>query len=465
MDSGRLDKQGPHREDEGNPHAKGLVIRGGTLLTMVEGEHPVEDATILIKGDRVIEILQGARPSVQGAELIDARHCIVMPGLVNAHGHTAMTLFRGFADDLPLKEWLFTKIFPAESAFLNPDSVYWGALLGCAEMIASGTTTVSDGYFYQDATAQAFEKAGLRALIAQGLIDFPAPGVPDPKENLKAGRLFMEKWSGVSDLLRPGLFCHSLTTCSETTLRGAMQLSQEFSSPLQIHLSETEAEVQDVLNRTRKRPALYLDALHLLTERLIAVHGVHLSDEEIERIGRRGAAVVHCPESNMKLASGVADISRMVKEGVLPGLGTDGAASNNNLDLFQEMDTAAKLGKVYTLDPMNTGAAMVLKMATVWGAKALGLEKEIGTIQVGKKADVVVVDLQQPHLVPLYHPMSTLVYAASGGDVKDVIVNGKILMKDRKMAHLDTEEIMARVKEISKRIGGSKSPRQNPNHK
>jgi 5-methylthioadenosine/S-adenosylhomocysteine deaminase len=195
-----------------------------------------------------------------------------------------------------------------------------------------------------------------------------------------------------------------------------------------------------------------LDDLHLLTERLIAVHGVHLSDEEIELIGRRGAAVVHCPESNMKLASGVAKISRMVEKGVLPGLGTDGAASNNNLDLFQEMDTAAKLGKVYTLDPMNTGAAMVLKMATVWGARILGLEKEIGTIQVGKKADVIVVDLQRPHLVPLYHPMSTLVYAASGSDVKDVIVNGKILMRDRTMTHLDTEEVMAKVREVSDRI-------------
>ena len=429
-----------------------ILIRGGTLLSMVEGEAPLEDANIVISGDRITQIVQGDSPSAQGAELIDARHGIVMPGLVNAHGHTAMTLFRGFADDLPLQEWLFTKIFPAESAFLNPDSVYWGALLGCVEMIASGTTTVSDGYFYQEATAQAFQKAGLRALIAQGVIDFAAPGVPDPKENLKAGRLFMEKWSGVSNLLRPGLFCHSLTTCSETTLRGAMHLSEAFSSPLQIHLSETEAEVQEVLKRTGKRPAVYLDDLDLLNERLIAVHGVHLSDDEIERIGRRGAAVVHCPESNMKLASGVASISRMIEKGVLVGLGTDGAASNNNLDLFQEMDTAAKLGKVYTQDPMNTGAAMVLKMATVWGAKILGLEKEIGTIQVGKKADVIVVDLRQPHLVPLYHPLSTLVYAASGGDVKDVIVDGKILMRDRAISHVDTEEIMAKVKEISRRI-------------
>ena len=439
--------------DQAGGRRRDILIRGGTLLTMVEGEAPIEDAAILIKGDRIVQVMQGPCPSVHGAEVIDARCGIVMPGLVNAHGHTAMTLFRGFADDLPLKEWLFTKIFPAESAFLNPDSVYWGALLGCVEMIASGTTTVSDGYFFQDATAQAFQKAGLRALLAQGVIDFPAPGVPDPKENPNTGKAFIEKWFGASDLLRPGLFCHSLTTCSEATIREAMHLSAAFSAPLQIHLSETEEEVHEVLNRTGKRPAVYLDSLGLLGEHLISVHGVHLSDEEIDLIGFRGAGLVHCPESNMKLASGVAKISRLIENGVPLGLGTDGAASNNDLDLFREMDTAAKLGKVYTLDPMSTGAAMVLKMATIWGAKILGLEREVGTIEAGKKADLIVVDLRSPHLVPLYHPMSTLVYAASGGDVKDVIVNGKILMRDRQMTHLDTDEVLARVREISRRIG------------
>jgi len=452
MASGRQDRRPSGPEHNETADAADIVIRGGTLLTMVEGESPVEDATVLIKGDRITGILQGESPSLRGAELIDAAHGIVMPGLVNAHGHTAMTLFRGYADDLPLREWLFTKIFPAESAILDPDSVYWGTLLGCAEMIASGTTTVSDGYFHQDATAQAFRKAGLRALVAQGVIDFPAPGVPDPKENLKAGRAFLEKWQGISDLIRPGLFCHSLTTCSESTIRGAMRLSEEFASPLQIHLSETEADVEEVLNRTGKRPAAYLESLHLLTERLIGIHAVHLDDDEIALIGRRRTGVVHCPESNMKLASGVARIARMVQAGIRIGLGTDGAASNNDLDLFREMDTAAKLGKVYTLDPMNAGAPMVLNMATVWGAGILGLDKEIGTIAVGKKADLIVVDLRRPHLVPLYHPMSTLVYSANGGDVEHVIVNGKVLMKNRRMTHLDTEEIMGKVREISERI-------------
>jgi len=446
------DPKSPCIEREGGRPDQKIVICGGMLLTMVEGEPPIENATIVVRGDRIVEIAEGRCSGVHGGELIDAGRCLVMPGLVNAHGHTAMTLFRGFADDLPLKEWLFTKIFPAESSFLNPDSVYWGALLGCVEMIASGTTTVSDGYFYQDSTAQAFQRAGLRALLAQGVIDFPAPGVPDPKENLTAGRAFMEKWSGASDLIRPGLFCHSLSTCSEATMRGAMQLSEKFDSPLQIHLSETEGEVMEIATRTGKRPVFYLDSLHLMTERLIAVHGVHLSDEEMDIIGRRGVGVVHCPESNMKLASGVARVQRMIELGISVAIGTDGAASNNNLDLFREMDAAAKLGKVYALDPTCTGAAVVLKMATRWGAGILGLEKEIGTIEVGKKADIIVVDLQRPHMVPLYHPMSTLVYSANGGDVKDVIVNGKILMKDRRILHLDTEEIMWKVRELSNAI-------------
>jgi 5-methylthioadenosine/S-adenosylhomocysteine deaminase len=437
---------------KGNSHEPEIVIQGGTLLTMVEGESPIHDACLIIRGNRIIDISSGRASKLSEVEVIDARDGIIMPGLVNAHGHTAMTLFRGFADDLPLKEWLFTKIFPAESAFLNPDSVYWGALLGCLEMIASGTTTISDGYFYQDATARAFQRAGLRALVAQGVIDFPAPGVPDPGENLAVGRRFIERWLHASDRIRPGLFCHSLSTCSEKTLRAAMRISREFSLPLQIHLSETKAEVDELFSRTGARPAFYLDNLGLLSEDLIAVHGVHLQDEEVDLISRGGTGIVHCPESNMKLASGVAGTSRMIEMGVILGLGTDGAASNNNLDLFREMDTAAKLGKVYTLNPMNMAAGTVLKMATIWGAKILGLEREIGTLEVGKKADVIVVDTRSPHLAPLYHPLSSLVYSANGGDVKDVIVDGRILMKDRRMTELDGEQIMARVREISSKI-------------
>jgi len=231
-----------------------------------------------------------------------------------------------------------------------------------------------------------------------------------------------------------------------------MALSQEFSSPLQIHLSETEEEVKEVIRRSGERPVLHLAHLGLLNESLIGVHAVHLEDEEIELLARNRVGIVHSPESNMKLASGMARVSEMVKKGIVLGLGTDGCASNNNLDLFKEMDTAAKLSKVATLDPVNMGAATVLKMATVWGAKVLGLEKQIGTIEVGKKADIITIDLRKPHLVPLYNPVSTIVYSASGSDVKDVIVNGRVLMKDRTFTALDAEEVMARVREISEKI-------------
>jgi 5-methylthioadenosine/S-adenosylhomocysteine deaminase len=431
-----------------------LVIENGLLLTLVEGDEPFQRATVLIQEDRIAGILEFGedRPSLKGAQVLDATDCLIMPGLVNAHGHTAMTLFRGLADDLPLKQWLFEKIFPAEAAHLSEETVYWGALLGCLEMIASGTTTVSDGYFFQDGTARAFQKAGLRALIAQGVIDFPAPGVPDPAQNLAVGKAFIGRWTHASELIRPGLFCHSLTTCSDRTLREAMALSQEFSLPLQIHLSETKEEVEVVIRRTGKRPASHLSHLGLLNENLIGVHAVHLEDEEIDLLARNRVRIVHSPESNMKLASGMARVTEMVERGIVLGLGTDGCASNNNLDLFKEMDTAAKLSKVRTLDPVSLGAATVVKMATVWGAEVLGLEKEIGTIEVGKKADIITVDLEKPHLVPLYNPLSTLVYSASGADVKDVIVNGKVLMKDRAFTFLDVEEVMARVREISEKI-------------
>jgi 5-methylthioadenosine/S-adenosylhomocysteine deaminase len=375
-----------------------------------------------------------------------------MPGLINGHTHTAMTLFRGLADDLPLKQWLFEKIFPAEAKFLNTDTVYWGSRLGCLEMIASGTTCFIDGYFFQDETVRAAHDSGLRALIAQGVIDFPAPGVEDPENNLKVAKEFVERWLGFSDLIMPGIFCHSPLTCSEKTLENAWEISQQFDLPLQIHLSETSDEVSEILKKAGKRPVHYLDELGLINDSLIAAHAVHLDDGEIECLKENGAKVVHVPESNMKLCSGVARVLDMVKLGMPIGLGTDGCSSNNNLDMLQEMDTAAKLSKVFNLDPVALEAETVLRMATTWGASVLGLEDHVGTLEVGKKADIIVVDLHGPNLCPVYDPLSALVYSASGADVKDVIVDGKVLMKDRKFATLDPNETMERVRRISSDI-------------
>lgn len=430
-----------------------IIIEGGTLLTMVDGEAPVNNARIVIKKDRILDITSSDRQPVPKAmEVIDAKNCLIMPGLINAHCHTAMTIFRGYADDLPLKTWLYEKIFPAEAAHLNPENVYWGTLLGCLEMIASGTTGFIDGYFFQDETIRAVQDAGLRALIAQGVIDYPAPGVPDPEKSLIIGREFIERWLNVSDLITPGLFCHSPVTCSAATLRTAMDISMEYSLPIQIHLSETSAEVEEILKRTGQRPVQYLKGLGWLRESLIAAHAIHLDDDEIDLLSQGGVRVVHVPESNMKLSSGVARISEMLHRGMTVGIGTDGCASNNNLDLFKEMDSAAKLGKVFTRDPVNMDAGTVLRMATSYGAKVMGMEKETGSIEKGKKADIIVIDMNSPHLVPLYNPVSTIVYSATGSDVKDVIVNGRILMKGRIFQTVDQEEVMDRVKAISLKI-------------
>ena len=434
-----------------------LVIDGGMALTMAENQRPVVDSRILVSKGRIRAIgrkIDLKYPGDPSCEVIDATDCLVMPGLINAHAHTAMSIFRGVSDDLPLKKWLFEKIFPLETEFLSPDTVYWGAFLGCIEMISSGTTCFADGYFFQDQTAMASDAAGLRGIIAQGIIDFPAPGVPDPGKNISVGEKFIQRWKGKSGLITPGLFCHSPLTCGEKTLLDAWNLCCEHHLPLQMHLSETREEVDEIRLNTGKSPVAYLDSLGLLTDQLVVSHAIHLHHEEIDLLAEKGVGVVHAPESNMKLGSGAANVSRMLSSGLNVGLGTDGCSSNNNLDLLCEMDSAAKLSKVFDRDPASMKAWEALKMATLGGASVLGLKNEIGSLEKGKMADIIIIDLKRPHLQPVYNPVSTVVYSANGSDVRDVIVNGKILMKNRRFINLDPNEILCRVKEISRRIAG-----------
>ena len=431
-----------------------IIIEGGTLLTMVEGQEPTHNARVAISGDRIEAVSDRQNtPLPETGELINAEGAIILPGLINSHGHSPMTLFRGMADDLPLKSWLFEHIFPAEARHINPDTVYWASLLACLEMIASGTTTSVDGYFLADGIVKAADKAGMRALVAQGIIDFPAPGVPDPKKNVHVALAFMERWIDLSDLITPGLFCHSPLTCAEKTLQQAHEISTRFDSPLQVHLSETREELTEIRKRTGLRPVFYLDDVGLLHSNVIAAHAIHLNEEEIDLLAERHVKIAHCPESNMKLGCGVAAIGKMLEKGVTVSLGTDGCASNNNLDLFAEMDTAAKLAKVANLDPTLLDARTVLHMATVGGARAIGLEEKIGTIQAGKKADIIIVDVNTPHMTPMYNPYSQLVYSATGGDVRDVIINGKIVYRERRFTTLDSDEIMNQVKSLSREIG------------
>jgi 5-methylthioadenosine/S-adenosylhomocysteine deaminase len=373
-----------------------------------------------------------------------------MAGLVNAHIHAPMTLFRGLADDLPLKTWFEEYIFPAEGKWVNKEFVYWGTLLACAEMIRCGTTTFADGYFFEGEVARATAQSGMRALLAEGVLNFPAPDSPSAEESLKNIEKFIEEYSH-SALIRPTLFAHTAYTCSPDLLKRCRHLADRYGVPLITHLSETRSEIEEVSKKYGRRPVDHLENLGLFSSPLIACHCVWLTEEEMDLLARRRVRVVHNLESNMKLASGVAPVPELLSRGVVVGLGTDGCASNNNLDLFQEMDFVAKLHKVHRLDPTVMPAQTVLEMATLGGARALGME--IGSLEVGKKADVILLELNKPHLQPVYNIVSHLVYSATGADVRDVIIDGKLVMENRKLLTLDEGEILYQAKEWGQKIG------------
>jgi 5-methylthioadenosine/S-adenosylhomocysteine deaminase len=442
-----------------NPHGNAktpvdLLITGGLVLTLNDRDEILSEGAVAVIGDRIAAVgdastLLGA---VQPRELLDVRDCLVMPGLINLHTHAAMTCFRGLADDLPLETWLHEHIFPAEASHVNEDNVYWGTLLAVAEMIRSGTTTFCDGYFCEDGAARAVIASGIRAVCAQGVIDFPAPGVPDPSKNLGTAEAFVRHWRGQSPRLTPSIFCHSPYTCSAETLRRGKALCREYGVPFQIHVAETSGEVEESLRRHGCRPVAYMKTLDLLDSGTICHHADWVDGPEIDILAGSGAGVSHNPESNMKLASGVAPLPEMLGAGVRVGLGTDGCASNNNLDMLREMDTAAKLHKVHRLDPTVMAARTVVRMATRGGAAALGMTGDLGSLAPGKKADLITIDLDQPHLVPLYEPCSHLVYAARGADVRDAIIDGRVAMRNRDLLTIDLERVMAEVRGIAERI-------------
>ncbi len=428
-----------------------LVIHDATIVTVNASFEIIPDGLLCIKAGKIqrIEPMPSNKSLPAAKESIDAAGGLIMPGLVNTHTHLPMTLFRGLADDLALDIWLNKHIFPAEGAHINPDNVRWAALLACAEMLLSGTTTCCDGYFLEDQVAGAIRLSGMRAVLAQGVIDFPAPGVPDPAENIKIPQAFCAKWHNPSSLITPSIFCHSAYTCSAETLKKAKAHCVEKGLLFQIHAAETQNEWQQIKNEHQATPIQYLDRLELLDENTLLIHCVWIDEDDIEIIAASNASVSHNPESNAKLAAGIAPAPKLLKAGVCVGLGTDGCASNNNLDLFHEMDMAAKLHKVDTFDPTAMDAATVVKMATIEGARAIGLDKRTGSIEVGKQADLIVIDTQAPHLMPIYHPESHIVYTAKSSDVRDVVVDGCVLVKDRKVLQLDVEEIMAKVREIA----------------
>ncbi|AEG17132.1 amidohydrolase family protein [Methanobacterium paludis] len=406
----------------------------------------IKKGSLLIENDKIVEINDKIVAN-NVDDVINAEKKVLIPGLVNTHTHLSMSLMRGLADDLPLDTWLNDHIWPVE-ANLNGEHCYAGALLACAEMIKSGTTCFNDMYFFMDSVAKAADEAGIRGMLSHGMIDL---GDEDKrKAEFKETKRIIEKCHDTADgRIKVSFGPHSPYTCSEELLEGVRKEADKYGLKIHIHASETQKEVEDVLEAHRKRPFEYLDEIGLLGEDVLAAHAVWLSDNEMEIIKERGVKLSHNPSSNMKLASGISPVSKLLEKGICVSLGTDGAASNNSLDLFEEMKTAALLQKVHTLDPTVLNAHEVFEMATINGAAALGLENGIGTIEVGKKADIVLVDMKTPSLTPFRNPVSHLVYSANGADVDTVICNGEMLMKNRELQTIDEASVISLAEEAS----------------
>jgi 5-methylthioadenosine/S-adenosylhomocysteine deaminase len=429
-----------------------LLIRNGSVLTMDPLDTLIETGAVAVSEDRIAAVGEDDALSAKyrPVKTIDARGGIIMPGLVNAHTHAAMTCFRGLADDLPLMTWLNDHIFPAE-AKLTFDVVYQGTLLACAEMILSGTTTFCDMYLFEEAVAQAAKDVGIRAVVGEVIYDFPSPNYGPMEAGLKYTEDLIAKWRH-DPLITIAVEPHSAYVCSPELLQKARAIADRNNVPMVIHLAETEREVAEVREKYGRTPVGHLADIGFLSPSLIADHCVVLTPEDMILLKEFDVKVAHNPESNMKLASGIAPIPELLGHGITVGIGTDGCASNNNLDLFQEIDTAAKLHKVHTLDPTVMDARTVLRMATIDGARVLGMGDITGSLETGKKADIIIVDVNRPHLTPMYNVYSHLVYAVTGSDVITALVNGRVLMEDRVLTTLDVDEIIAAVNRIAQDI-------------
>ena len=427
-----------------------ILVYNGTILTMDDQNKIIPDGLLAVSDNTIHHIGRGEKGSVSAKKELDAEGGLILPGLINSHTHAAMTLFRGLADDLPLMDWLNNYIFPVEGK-MDDDFVRVGTLLACAEMIMSGTTTFCDMYLFEEEVARAAKEAGMRCLVGEVLYDFPSPNYGRVENGFIYTEALIERWNGDS-LINIAVEPHSTFTCGVELLVRANDLALRKGVPLIIHLAETKEELEEIDKRFGKRPAQHLKDLGLLGPHLIADHCVHVSKSEIELIADHKVSVVHDPESNMKLASGIAPVPEMIARGITVGLGTDGCASNNNLDLFGEMDMAAKLHKAQKLDPTVMDAQTLIRMATIDGARALGFEEITGSLEVGKRADLIVIDINKPHLIPMYNPYSHIVYAANGHDVRHSIIDGRIVMEDRRLLTLDVEDIIGRSKEKSKKV-------------
>jgi len=431
-----------------------LIVSGAYIVTMDEAKSVIENGAIAVKDGMIVAI--GAEAQILGkytaAETISGQHRAIMPGFVNGHGHSAMVMFRGMADDLALMTWLQNYIFPMEGRYVDEALIEAGTSLACYEMIESGTTSFVDMYFYPDVIARVIEKCGLRAIVSAPMIDYPSPGYTGWDDSFKGGVDFAKRWKGKNSRITPALAPHAPYTVSPEHLKQAFDAARELDVPVSIHVAEDKAEVKTIFDKYGTTSIELLEKAGMLQHPTIAAHVVWPSESDIKKLANSKVGVIHNPTSNMKTGAGVAPIPAMLKAGVKVGIGTDGAASNNDLDMWPEMRFAALLHKGVSGDPTVVPAITALNMATKGGAEAAGFSADVGSLNVGMRADFIQIELDKPRLTPLYDIVSHLVYAANSSDVVTSVVNGKVLMKDRVVLSLDKEKVMAAVEEIAVKI-------------
>jgi 5-methylthioadenosine/S-adenosylhomocysteine deaminase len=434
-----------------------LIVAGGTVVTMDGDRRVIEDGAIAVQGDAIVAVgpRSGIERNYAAKRTIDAKGKLVLPGLINGHTHAAMTLFRGLKDDVTLNVWLTKYIFPAEAKNVNEDFVRWGTRLAALEMIHGGTTTFADMYYFEDAVAEETKAAGMRGVLGETWIDFPAPDNSSEDAMAAYTEKFLKRWQG-DPLIHAAVAPHSIYTCSEKTLRDSAEMARKYHAPILIHVAETKKELDDSREKNGRTPVGYLEHIGFLGPDVVAAHCIWVNAADEKILAEHGVGCVHNPSSNMMLASGVAPVPELRAAGVHVGLGTDGpAGSNNDLDLMEEMDLAAKLQKITKMDPQALGAEAALEMATIEGARALHMDKEIGSLEAGKKADVIVLNLDVPNAVPMYDVYSQIVYALKASEVETVIIGGKVVMKDDKVLTENEPEVLAKAREYGKKVEAS----------
>ncbi|MDA8089745.1 MAG: amidohydrolase family protein [Nitrospiraceae bacterium] len=461
-------------DDEGDKRAGAARAKGDEAVMAMEDEAAgalgnetakaagrpllIEDGAVAIRGDRIIDIgpLAEIEKKYDPVAVIGGNGQLkaLLPGFVNTHTHAPMVYLRGIADDLPLKEWLEKHIWPIESKWLGPAFINDATELACLEMLKGGITTYNDMYFYETHAAPAVKRMGMRAVLGAGILDFPTRVAKNRDEYFERAQELVNEFLN-DELITPSVAPHALYTCGPEGQKRAAQMAEKYGIPMHIHLSETKWETGEIEKLYGQRPVKFLDGLGVLSSRVIAAHCVWLDDEEIEIMAARHVGVSHCVESNLKLVSGFAPVSRMIEAGVNVTFGTDGAASNNDLNLLGEMGTASKLHKTISEDPSSINAETAVKMATIRGAEALGLGEKIGSIKKGKAADLIMLDLDKPHLTPIYNIFSHIVYAARPSDVEAVMVNGRLVVKDGQIISADEKEILHNARAWGKKIKDS----------